>query len=141
MILAFDVEWLIGLLLIPVVGLAWRFVRWFWPTEPLVAFGHPHQQGRAMVGWVDDFGRTQIFGGDDPHELTVSYIIENREASAIRDVTTGIWTHSGDFHPFHGFFVQILPAGQDQTVSGFEIPPEAMADIPVGAPDRVSRFI
>jgi hypothetical protein len=94
----------------------------------------------VLVGWVDDAGDTTIIGGDSPNELTVSYTIENREPSALRDVTAGIWTRSGNLYPFHGFFVQILPSGQDQSVSGFEIPSEALAEDPAEG-DLVSRFI
>jgi hypothetical protein len=117
------------LLLIPLVGLGWRILRWYWPKEPLVAFGHPHEEG-TLMGWVDDWGHPHVVGpGSDPKYMTVAYLLENREPSALRDVTTGLQTRSGVEHQFEGFFVQILPAGKDQLVSGLKVPPEALSEV------------
>jgi hypothetical protein len=72
--------------------------------------------------------------------LTVGYIIENREPSALRDITTGLLSRPGRNYPFKDFFVQILPAGQDQKVDGFDVPAEALAELTT-TKDRPNEYL
>jgi hypothetical protein len=44
--------------------------------------------------------------------LSVSYLIENKDSTAVRELSTGIRTQDGQEHTFESCFVQILAPGQ-----------------------------
>jgi hypothetical protein len=110
-------------------GVVRAAARWLWPAPPLVSFGHPIE---LSMPWIYSLG-----GSDAQFErqgrareqvrlssLTIEYLIENKDTTAIRDVTTGLRTADGQEIAFEPFRVQILGPNAAQPVAGFELPPE-----------------
>jgi len=110
------------------------------PSEPLVSFGHPsedfpiwHGMKFMPVGtpanpamgksweqwWAQEVERARLA------RLNVSYLIENKDSTPLRNLTTGIRKREGgEEHSFGAHFVQILSAGETTSVTGATVPPE-----------------
>jgi len=56
--------------------------------------------------------------------LSLSYLIENKDSAAVRELSTGIRRHDGHEHTFESCFVQILAPGQHVDVPNMRIPAE-----------------
>ena len=103
--------------------------RWVRPPSPLVAFGHPQEDPTPfgfVIGTHDS--QAEIERQDRANEelrlssLSVSYLIENKDSTAVRELSTGIRTPDGQEHTFEACFVQILAPGQHVDVPNMSIP-------------------
>jgi hypothetical protein len=118
---------------------------WLRPSPPLVAFGHPSED---VMPWV------MLLGGSDSeyeaqiksHEsvrlahLSISYLIENKDTHAFRELATGMEVRDGaKTHEVDDCFVQVLAPGEKVDVTNVSLPRtmfEGMADS-----DRARNFI
>lgn len=105
-------------------------IGWWKPRPPLIAFGHPDESRMPFVGWL---------GGSNAewerqmrrHEefrlqhLTICYLIENKDTSAVRELSTGIRTRDGTTTVRHEpCFVQILGPGEKVEIDNLDPPAE-----------------
>jgi hypothetical protein len=106
--------------------------RWLRPPEPLVAFGHPHEDSFPFVWFIGpDTSDDEVERQQRAHEenrlssLSLSYLIENKDsARAMRELSTGIRAPDGGEYTFDSCFVQILAPGQTVDVPIVTIPSE-----------------
>jgi hypothetical protein len=95
------------------------------PTKPLVSFGHPSEQSIPLVSWGDDPYFQESYEGMRLSRLEVSYLVENKDDVALRELTTGIRTRdSANEITFAEHYVQILTAGDTTEVTNVTIPVE-----------------
>jgi hypothetical protein len=115
------------------------------PAKPLVSFGHP---GEEAVPWVFSIGGTDWEWEQQQaryeqarlSSLRVSYMIENKDTVALRDVTTGIRTRDGaSEHAFPEHVMQILEPGATSKVEHVTVPEELHADMTDN--DRAQNFL
>jgi len=134
----------IGGAVVFLLGYGGRFVRWLRPPEPLVSLGHPTEDATPWVWAIDgsdaEWERQQRAYEDARlSSLTISYIVENKDDTAIRDVTTGICTRDGRKHRFEEWFVQILAAHETEPVANVRVPDELHAGMT--DTDRAENFV
>jgi hypothetical protein len=105
--------------------------RWLRPPKPLVAFGHPQEDPFPFAMIIDaDDSQAEIDRQERANEeirlssLSLSYLIENKDSAAVRELSTGIRRHDGHEHTFESCFVQILAPGQHVDVPNMRIPAE-----------------
>jgi hypothetical protein len=107
--------------------------RWLRPPTPLVAFGHPQEDPTRWVFLIGTHdSQAEIDRQDSANEevrlssLSLSYLIENKDSTAVRELSTGIRTQDGQEHTFESCFVQILAPGQHVDVPNMLIPPSSV---------------
>lgn len=126
------------------VGAALKAYRWFSPSKPLLAFGHPQEHsgpGVLFAGGSDaDFER-QLAERERFRlsSLSVSYLIENKGTTALRNLTTGIRTRGGQEHQFEEWVVQILAARETAPVKEVDVPDELHAGLT--DPNRAVNYL
>jgi hypothetical protein len=95
------------------------------PSKPLVSFGHPSEQVIPLFSWGDDPGFDQRYEHMRLSSLEVSYLVENKDDVALRELTTGIRTRDGAHEiTFDEHYVQILPAGETTEVTNVTVTAE-----------------
>jgi hypothetical protein len=116
-----------------VLAALYKGYRWFFPPEPLVAFGHPEESqvpGVLFVGDSDAEWKAQLRRYEEARlaSLSISYLIESKDTTAVRDLTTGVRSLDGNTEYVHQpCLVQILAPGEKVDVSDLSPPKEMYA--------------
>jgi hypothetical protein len=111
-----------------IFGGAQRLVQFIRPSGPLVSFGHPSEHSGPMVYWLTDDPianqrQDEAIERARLSSLSVSYLIENKDDVALRELSTGIRTRDGAHeHTFSEHVVQILAAGETTEVAQVTVP-------------------
>ncbi|MGD0167761.1 MAG: hypothetical protein ABSC51_10835 [Gaiellaceae bacterium] len=118
----------IGGAFVLIFGGAKRLAQIVRPRKPLISFGHPSEAPTPMVFFITDDpeeDRRQHAGNERARlsSLRVSYLIENKGGTAVRELSTGIRSREGAVeHTFEKHFVQILAAGEKTELARVSVP-------------------
>lgn len=105
--------------------------RWWKPRPPLVSFGHPSETvAPFFFGWGDSDAdweqQNQRWEELRLKSLEISYLIENKDQAAVRELSTGIRARDGSVNWTHEpCFVQILAPTERVEITDLA-PPEEM---------------